>query len=237
VKRFAQPVPFTTDYRLLAIALVLLWLPRQWLRLGRLGNRKRGRKAQEWSPQRERLPGDVAVRIGEEFSKPRNWLDFLRSFTGGAAVGGTLFVGTAIFTMTDPKPERDAVLLVFALKAFILLVGLLIQTLRLEERITLFAPLFYIQGLSFGLIGYKAALLALIATWALNAALPSAAVLLLVFGTICACLGMVLDANHADLGLAVALIFLPGLLSLLMKRRLAQFTKRTKIIASSSSSN
>ncbi len=226
----------TFDCLYLGLGLALLWFPRQWLRVGFLGRARGSRKRKNWAPNRDREPGDVSVRFGEEFSKARNWVDFFRAFTGGAAVGG-LFPGVVAFATADPKPTKETIQLLFILKVVVFLTGLLIQMLRWEGRLTLFAPLFYVQGLAFGLLtNVPAALLAVIGVWALNAVLPSAAIFLVVFGFLELCLGFMFKAPNArpkDILLAAALSVLPVLISILFKRHLAQFTKRTKIIDSS----
>ena len=219
------PDPVTIDYPYLAFALVLLWLPRQWLRLVSLRGSSRGRPLRA---RTDREPGDISVRIGEELGKSRNWVDLLRAVAGSIAIcrWGTFAVGH--------DATRATLHLAFALKATVLVLGLLIQTLRFEGRFSLFAPLFYVLGLSFGLIDWKPALFAVISIWAVNLVLPSAAVFLFVFGGLATCFGLSFPGSERnDTLLLTALAMLPVLLSVLSKRRLAQFTKKTKIIGSS----
>jgi hypothetical protein len=235
---FPPPVEFTflsvTFHPLyLGVALALLWLPRQWLRIGALGAGRSRRRPQDWSPNRDREPGDRSVRFGDEIGKLRNWVDILRAFAGGAAVGG-LFEGVAAFAAADPKPTKDTLQLLLVLKVVILLAGVFMQMLRFEGRLTLFAPIFYLQGLAFGLLGLWAALLAIIGVWALNPVLPSAAILLFVFAILELILGFLLKVPHKETTLAASLSAVPTLISIMTKRHLAQFTKKTKIIGPSS---
>jgi hypothetical protein len=224
------------DLLYLGLGLVLLWFPRQWLRYGAFRGRVRGQRSRGWAPNRDREPGDLSVWLGEETAKMRNWVDFFRALAGGAAVGGTLFPAVAAITAAGPRPDALTVKLILGLKLFVLLIGLAVQMFRLETKLSLFAPIFYIQGLAFGLIGVKAALVAIILAWVANALLPSAAVLLTVFGCLEVIAALFFHAPRQATFIAGGLSVLPVLVSILLKRRLAQFTKRTKIIAGPSSS-
>lgn len=220
----------------LGIGMLLLWFPRQWLRFGAF-RPNRARRQKNWAPNRDRQPGDVSVWIGEEMAKMRNWVDLARSFVGGVAICGLApYLGNgAINPAEGASLGRLGPWIILGMKTFILLVGLLIQVIRREERVILFAPLFYAQGISFGLLGWWPALLAIPGVWATNAVLPSAGIFLFVFGTYELILGFVFHANKKQTALAAGLSMLPMLISLLSKRRLAQFTKKTKVIDSSSS--
>ncbi len=223
------------NYPLLGLALLLLWFPRQWLRFGGFRTGGRGNKRQrEWTPRGQREPGDMSIWCGEEIRKPRNWVDLFR------ALAGSIAVGQVVFTPPD-RPDSFFLLLVLTLKVAIFITAILIQTLRFEGKATLFAPLFYIQGLAFGLVGLKfqVAFFALAAVWVLNTVLPSAAVFLFVYAGLLICFGMILGdrSGRKEIALAAGLALVPGLLSLIFKRRLAQFTKKTKIVEGSSSSS
>jgi hypothetical protein len=220
----------TLDLFYLGLGLALLWFPRQWLRHGAI--RRRARR-KDWAPNRDRQPGDFSVWLGEELAKPRNWVDFFRALAGGAAVGGTLI--PTIAAIAPAEHDALAARLVLGLKVLVFLAALALQVFRREERVSLFAPIFYAQGLAFGLIGWKAALVAVVLAWAANAVLPSAAVLLAVFGFLEILAGLFFRQPRRETLLAGALTLLPVFISLALKRRLAQFSKRTKIIAGPSS--
>lgn len=226
----------TLDLRYFVPALLLLWFPRQWLRVGPVGRRVRGQRARDWSPSRERSPGDMSVWLNEEIVKPRNWVDFFRSLAGGAAVGGTLFSGVMAISPALAKPDGLTLQIIFGLKVLVLLLGLAVQTFRVETRLSLFAPIFFVQGLAFGLIGFKSALVAIVLAWVVNALLPSVAVMLAVFGFLEVCVGTFFGQPRREVLLAGGLSLLPVIVSFLLKRRLAQFTKKTKIIAGPSTS-
>jgi hypothetical protein len=208
------------NYWLLPIALLLLWLPRQWLRFGRkvisVPRRKR--------PDRDdRDVGDVSIKWRDEFSNPRNGVDFLR------AVAGSLAVSYVCFEQASDAAKRVNTE-IFVVQTVLLVVAVLIQTMRLEGRFTLSAPVFFILGLSFGLIGWKAALLACVAIWVINLALPSAEIFLFVFAGLQLCFGLVLpeQATMSSAILAASLAIAPVLLSALTKRRLVKFNKKAR---------
>ena len=217
-------------------ALLLLWFPRQWLRIGAIGRRVRGSRSREWAPTRERQPGDLSVWLGEELGKARNWVDLLRALAGGAAVGGMLFAGVEAFVPAAVPPEPLTLKLILGLKVFVLLVGLTVQMFRFEKKLSMFAPIFYLQGLSFGLIGLKAALAAILLAWVFNVLLPSAGVMLAVFGCFEVIAALVFGQPPHKVLIAGGLTLLPVFLSIALKRRLAQFTKKTKLIAGPTSS-
>jgi hypothetical protein len=223
----------TLDLFYLGLGLVLLWFPRQWLRYGAFRRSARGARRKDWAPNRERQPGDFSVWLGEEMTKMRNWVDFFRALAGSAAVGGTLIPTTA--AIAPAEQDALAAQLALGLKLLVFFVALCLQIFRREERVSLFAPIFYAQGLAFGLIGWKAGLVAVLLAWAANAVLPSAAVLLAVFGFLEILAGLFFRQPRRVTLLAGALTLLPVFVSLVLKRRLAQFTKRTKIIAGPSS--
>lgn len=216
----SAPIPFQViiNYWLLPIALVLLWLPRQWLRFG-------GRVFAE--PRRRRVDHDehdqrdVSLKYREEFTKSRNWIDFLRAIAGSLAISYCCFENGAVDKAVDAR--------IFVLQCVVLIAAVLIQTIRHEGRFSLVAPVFFILGLSFGLIGWKGGLFASITIWTLNLVLPSAGVFLFVFAGIEICFGLLLSKVPLRFALlAAALAILPVLLSAVTKHRLVRFSKKTK---------
>jgi hypothetical protein len=206
------------NHWLLPFALILLWLPRQWLRNGGsvMPTPRLRRRA---SPQ-DHDPRDLSLRWQEEFFKFRNWVDVLRAAVGSWAVAN------ACFSTTDDaaKSVYGAIL---ALKVLALLIAVLIQTTRRERReITLVAPVFFMMGLSFGLIGTTAAFFACVMVWTLNRALPGAGVFLCVFAGLQVCFGFGLaSAPLPMILLAGALSCVPVLLSAVTRRRLERISR------------
>src|SRR5690349_3305453 len=77
----------TIDWPFLVLGVLLLWFPRQWMRLGKLIRlrRRRSRTEDDWS---QREPGDPRLSFRREFTKPRNYFDLLRATTGAIAITG-----------------------------------------------------------------------------------------------------------------------------------------------------
>ena len=209
-------------YWLLSFAVVLLWLPRQWLRFGKkvitLPSKKSG------AAKNLRDSGDVSMRLREELPNARNWVDFLRAFAGGV---GVCVVG---FELPSGTP-KDTIIYVYVIQCAVLAVAVFIQTARnFQHRITLVAPVFFIFGLSFSLIGWQAALFAFVTVWALNLLLPSAMTFLVVLSLLELAFGRFLS-NGAPIKmvfLSAALTIGPVLLSAMMNRQLVKLNKKNR---------
>lgn len=220
----------TVNVPFLFFALLLLWYPRQWMRLGfSVGNRRRqhdtsGRGKEPW---KTREPGDLAVRFADEFMKPRNYVDVLRGAAGSLAVMGGLGIDACIAAANNAGAAAGTEVLI--VKILILLAGLLIQTMRFEKHhFVFFAPIFFLWGISVGLCGLKGAMFAFAMTWAVNPMLrnPQAflsiyALLMLGFGSLFLGIGNKLPV------VALLYCFLPVLLSLLAHRPLVLFTRKS----------
>jgi hypothetical protein len=84
-------------------------------------------------------------------------------------------------------------------------------------------PVFFILGLSFGLLGWKAAVFAFIAIWIINCVLPSAGFFLAVFAGLEIVFGLLLSRTSlAWIILASSLAMLPVVLSAMVNRRLGR---------------
>jgi hypothetical protein len=215
----------TVHALLLILALLLLWLPRPWLRRGPTFFRRRRRMAEPWNI---RETGDPRVSFRVEFGKFRNYVDFLRAGIGSRIVMGAAGLPAAI--PSEPDPPRSAVVSAMALQAAILLGGVVIQTVRREKkRISFYPPIFYLAGVSIGLCDVRAAVFAFALTWTINAGLPNARGFLLVYALLIVAFGR-LFAGWSDLAVAFSgfLAFLPVLLSLLSKRPLAMLARKEK---------
>lgn len=208
----------------LFLGVTLLWYPRSWMRWGALPPKHRARRRKPRASaedHRERLPGDESLWMAEEFLKRRNWIDLARGVAGGYAV---IYWSTH---GTEGMPR----LLGLGVVAGITIIGLAVQTLRFEGRLAFYPPIFFLGGLSFGLVGWKVAFFAFIAMWAVNLALPSAAVFLFCYGGVVLILGVLFGAPRTQVVLAAGLALLPVLVSLLSRRRLmAQFGRKAKVI-------
>jgi hypothetical protein len=213
---------------LLPIALLLLWLPRQWFRFGGKvavfagsGGNGQSTRRRRRSPTEERDKSDVSLKLKDEVSKVRNWIDLVRALIGGIAL-------TQVCFSVAPDAAKGTSTQLFVIEALILVVAVLIQTIRLENRFSLVAPVFFLLGLSFALIGWKAALFAVVGIWTLNLVLPGAGVFLFFFAALEICFGLLLGASLTSVELAASLSILPFFFSAVTKRPLVRLNKKTK---------
>lgn len=212
------------------VALLLLWMPRQWLRVGgslfkrrrKSGNVRRDREA-------EREPGDNSIYFRDEFMKVRNYVDFFRAGIGGLAIVGlpVADIAPALQALPDAAPWRGYV--VDGVWIAVLLVGVLIQSFRFEKRSAMFPPIFYISGLTFGTCGVAVAAPAVVLTWAINTTLSGPLAFLCLYAGTIGIFGFLLSDDLEQVGVTTALVFLPVLISLLAKKRLVHFSKKVKV--------
>lgn len=210
-----------TSYVFLALGLLLIWFPRNWLRFGVRVSPKPPRKYNQTKVERD--PYDLSVSPVVEGVKSRNWLDFFRAMIGSWVVlgvaaerGGGMASGSTTLTLA----------------ASALGVAGLIQMVRVEGRLSLFAPIFFLQGMNFGMNGGIIGAITMIGAWALSPVLPSAGALLFVQGAATLCLGLLLRNAEPVLGMIMAgLTWVPVLISVLLRKRLAaSFDKKLKIV-------
>ena len=212
------------------VGLLLLWVPRHWMRRGVAFLRRRKRSAESTrivEPWREREPGDPRVRFGTEFMKFRNYIDLLRAGAGGVVLSGGMGLPAAILIELDaPKMVKWQVL---GVRAFVLLVGLLVQAVRYEKnRVSFYPPIFYIAGLSIALCGSRGAAFAFMLIWAVNVALPNARTFLTTYAVLLGVFGYFFAPRSELVMVAYAgfLCFLPVLLSLMANRPLMAFARK-----------
>ena len=172
----------------------------------------------------ERDPHDQSVKPLVEAAKLRNWVDLFRALVGAAVLfyvarensgGGS--------TVTDD---------LLAAVVGVLVVAVIAQMIRLQGRLGLFAPIFFLQGMNLGINGAVVGLIAMLGTWALTPVLPSAGALLFVQGAVTLILCFLLSEANPALGMIVAgVTWLPMVVSVLMRKRLsAAFDKKLKIV-------
>ncbi|MBC8040768.1 MAG: hypothetical protein H7Y06_09515 [Opitutaceae bacterium] len=165
-------------------------------------------------------PRDLSLRWREEFFKLRNGIDLFR-----AALGGVGLVHVCI-ELTGPA-VRDMGLAVLVTKALVLVIAVALQTVRIESgRVMLVAPVFFIFGLSFSLIGWMPALFAMIMVWVINRALPTVGMFLFAFAVLQVGFGYVLKHSSLTLVLLSAgLAWMPVLWGTITHRRLERMAK------------
>lgn len=210
---------------LLIFGLLLLWLPRQWMRAGLIIGARRHRShgtGESWKP---RQPADRRLSYGE-FTKVRNYVDLLRGAAGGLAIVGGWLIEPALYAAE--ATDREALRSILVAKLAILLVGLLIQTIRYERHhLRFFAPIFFIAGLSVALCGPWPALFALLLVWAVNPMFGSPEGFLTVYAVVLVGFGVLFRETPRALAIAAGVLcFVPVLLSLLTRRPLVVFSRR-----------
>ena len=214
-------------------ALILLWMPRHWLRVGRSAARKLGiaRRNRKREFVRIRESGDNRVNFSEEFKKPRNYIDFMRALIGGLIIIGNPEWGIeSCFSSTVATQTASQGMFIFELQIGLVAVGVVRQFVRVEGRITFYAPLFYFAGLAISLCGFGAGFFAFLLVWVFNSALPIPPVgFLTVFNLFLLLLGMLFQGliNYYVYA-AVILFMLPVVVSLMARRSLALFNKKFK---------
>ena len=212
----------TVDLPLLLVALVLLWFPRQWMRVGlSFGGRQRRHTSAKESWKRE--PGDPRLSF-EEFGKVRNYFDLLRGLAGGLALVGSHWIAPAL----APAAGGGGGKLVLAVQVGALLIGLLIQVVRKERgRFSLYSPIFYLAGVSFCLCGHWPALFGFILVWAFSPMFGNSEAFLTVYAGVLLVFGYVFGETSILLSIAAAaLVFLPVLMALLFRKPLVVFTRK-----------
>lgn len=209
---------------ILLFALLLLLFPRNWLRHGwRVGSRAARRNPDEPLPERD--PNERGLKPLVEAGKSRNWIDF-----GRGAVGALALTCAAILA---PEGSQGGDWQTLTLHGVVLGTASIVQMLRIEGRLTLFAPIYFLQGVTFGVAGWFVGLVAMVGSWALTPVLPGPGALLFVQGAVALSLGLLLG-NTAPPALMIlaGAIWLPMLVSILLHRRLsASFDKRVKRVS------
>lgn len=215
----------TVHLPLLLLGLLLLWFPRQWMRLGKVVSTSHRRSSRSREPWKTRAPGDLRLTWGE-FGKVRNYFDLLRAAAGALAITGWHVLEGAL-TVSEAASRGQARQVLIA-KIAIVLIGLLVQTVRYERhRLSFFAPVFYIAGVSVALCGPWAALFAFLFIWAVNPMFGNAEAFLAVYAVVLVVFALLFKDTSRVLAAAAFLVaFLPVLLALMTRRPLVVFTRK-----------
>lgn len=220
----------TTNLPLLILAITLLWFPRQWLRYGAIALGKRRRRSNPLivDPRRERQPDDQSLHFRDEFAKKRNYLDLLRGAAGSWCLMDFCFVRLPAAAGVAPV----SALKLLAIQGAILVVAVVIQMVRWEEKISFFGPVFFMIGLAVGACGYEIALFAAALTWVLNIVLPNPATFLFVFAGLLGGFGFVFNRSITEprVLLAAGLMLFPVVVSVLSGRQLLIMTRKPRLV-------
>ena len=221
------------SFPFLLLAVILLWMPRPWLRAGRRAARALGlgRRRRKRAFVRIRESGDNRVNFTEEFTKLRNYIDFFRALAGGLILFGNPDWGVeSCFGAHDELNPVSYDDFIFQLRVVIITIGVLFQFIRFEGRVTYYAPLFYFAGLGIALCGLGPGFFAFLLVWTFNSALPiPPAGFLSVYVLFIWLLGMLfrgLFDQHVYV--ALILVLLPVVVTLMARRSLALFNKKIK---------
>jgi hypothetical protein len=215
------------DWLYLLVGIVLLWFPRQWMRLGKsVLRRRRATPRGVDEPWAQREPGDPRLGFAREFTKARNYFDLLRAAAGALAVSGWKEIPASIATAPDASAQTRWT--VVGIQLAILLIGLLVQTIRTEhKRLNFFAPVFFIAGLSVPLCSPWAAFFAFVLVWGANPMLQGPQAFLSLYSVLLIAFGMVFRGVRELEALAAGLMcFFPTLLSMLARRPLLVFSRK-----------
>lgn len=211
----------TINWPYFLAALAMLWFPRQWLRTGRsiLKRRRKPDGALErLAGMGARDPEDRSVQPSKEFTNFRNYVDFFRALAGGYCLAQFGFVAAG----------EGSALTVFLIQSLILLVAVLIQSVRVDTRLSFYAAIFYFVGLNVGVSGHYAGLFAFALTLAINPVIPNPRMFLTAYGLFMLPFGFAFNANYRLLAVNVGLVLLVPLLSLLTKRPVVIFSRKSK---------
>ena len=163
--------------------------------------------------------------------KTRNYVDFLRALTGGLVLIGNpdWGISSCFGDFEDLLTVRED-LFIFEIQIAIIAIGVVRQFVRIEGRVTFYAPLFYFAGLAFAMCGFGAGFFAFLLVWTLNTALPIPPVgFLSVYVLVLWLMGMLFQGIGNFYVYAAAILYsLPIVVSLMARRSLALFTKKSK---------
>jgi hypothetical protein len=179
-------------------ALALLWMPLPFsLRDGKLGL------------YHERVESATLLGLVKAW---QNWADLVRS-----CAGAWLLVGYA-FNTSGPSAHASPV--ATYLQIGVLLLGVLVQTVRLGGEVNLFAPLFYLTGLTFVLGGYREGGFAVACGWAMAIGTRDFRYLLPTLVVMLAGAAMIYQALHPIVIAGLVFALLPTAFAALFQKRL-----------------
>jgi len=221
------------NYTYLILAIFILWMPRHWLRIGRKAARGLGlgRRQRKREFVRIRESGDNRVNFTEEFLKIRNYIDFFRGLVGSLILIGNEEWGiSSCFDFSGNLVSETSGVFTYEIQIAIIAIAVIRQFVRIEGRVTFYAPLFFISGLAFGLCGFGAGLFAFLLVWVFNSALPiPPAGFLTVYTLMLLLLSLLFQGIGNQYVYAAAIIFIiPVVVSLMARRSLALFNKKQK---------
>lgn len=195
----------------------------------RLAGGKSSRRTPDLDPP-VRDPKERTVRPMAEAAKARNWIDFARAGVGAGALTSVALVPPE--GVVGPHVET------LTWQGLTLAAATVAQMVRFAGRLSLFAPIFFLQGVTFAVAGWLVGGLSMVGSWALTPVLPGAGAVLFVQGGLALSLGLLMrDTEPTMLMVLAGVVWVPVLASVLLKKRLsAAFDKRVKVVSRGSRS-
>lgn len=227
----------TVHYVFLLPALLLLWAPRSWLYFGERARRPHRRGMVGRFVNRLRRPppnydrSTRIVRFWAEILKKRNVLDLLRTAAGAWALVDYSFVFDSADAASLANDSVTAT--ITGLKAGVLLIAVAIQTVRPHDnRIVLVAPIYFVTGLSLGVLGFVPGALGWALIWALSPMLFGPERLLTTYAFLLGIFGPLFGGwDNVVAWMPAAAALLPVLMSIFGKRPLRISVQRAVPIA------
>ena len=161
-----------------------------------------------------REPGDMALRFSEEFTKLRNYVDFGRAAVGCLALRASIVGGPGQFGLE------------LGLEECVVLVAVLLQTVQWRGQFRLYPPVFFATGLALAICGWPAALAGAALAWVLNLVLPTPTLFLFVEALTVGLFAYLLNPSWLLAVLAMAVFYLPLLVSVLARQPLSVISRR-----------
>ncbi|QYM80633.1 hypothetical protein K0B96_08540 [Horticoccus luteus] len=227
----------TVHYVFLLPALLLLWAPRSWLYFGEKARKPHRRGAIGRLANRLRRPpvsydrSTRIVRFWAELLKKRNFLDLLRAGAGAWALVDFSFV----FDSADAASlaNDSTVAMITGVKAGVLLIAVAIQTVRSNEErrghaLVFVAPIYFVTGVSLGVVGFVPGALAWALIWAVSPMLFGPERLLITYTFLLGIFGPLFGGwGNVIAWMPAAAALLPVLISIFGKRPLRIAVQRT----------
>ncbi len=204
----------------LLLALIMLWIPRSWLKLGkRFKRRRRQRETLEKFAQEGAIdPEDKSIRLSKEFKNSRNYVDFFRASAGAIA----------LWSFSIETHSRDDKRAAFLICCVLMLIGFLIQTIRRKQELTFYTPIFFAAGMSIGMGNYYSGAMAFMLTCALNPILTTPQIFLAAYALVLLPFNYYLGAGLQKAFVNAGVILFPIILSVLLRRPMVMSAKRRK---------
>lgn len=231
----------TFDYIILALSVILLLIPRPCLQWGQLSRANKSgssssapasassassssqhrRRRRKPSPTRTEFVFDYRLETFREIKNPHNWIDFLRAAVGSFGLFITGITGTDLVDvpLAESGPYITAQIVVAA-------IAVLAQMVRIEKSVMYYAPVFFIQGLMFGLVDWRVGLLTMLGIWTITPLLHTPAPFLALMGIVAAAFGALLHVHWIYLLTALGITLGPVLWTILFHQRLIASMER-----------